>query len=104
MNNQEEKTVEQRAIIDEPMYDSKTGEYGKGYSPDNGVTRVVQEGTDGRHYHQDTDAGRISELVFDSLQFRSANGSIYVLSIDDDGKLVIDGDDNNGDQGSTAHS
>ena len=49
MNNQEEKTVEQRAIIDEPMYDSKTGEYGKGYSPDNGMTRIVQEGTDGRH-------------------------------------------------------
>lgn len=88
MNNQEEKTVEQRAIIDEPMYDSKTGEYGKGYSPDNGVTRIVQEGTDGRHYHQDTDASRISELVFDSFKLKSSNGTIWKASIDDEGNLV----------------
>lgn len=88
MNNQEEKTVEQRAIIDEPMYDSKTGEYGKGYSPDNGVTRIVQEGTDGRHYHQDTDADRISELVFDSFKLKSPNGTVWKISIDDEGNLV----------------
>lgn len=88
MNNQEEKTVEQRAIIDEPMYDSKTREYGKGYSPDNGVTRIVQEGTDGRHYHQDTDAGRISELVFDSFKLKSPNGTVWKVSIDDEGNLA----------------
>lgn len=88
MNNQEEKTVEQRAIIDEPMYDSKTGEYGKGYSPDNGMTRIVQEGTDGRHYHQDTDADRISELVFDSFKLKSPNGTVWKVSIDDEGNLA----------------
>lgn len=88
MNNQEEKTVEQRAIIDEPMYDSKTGEYGKGYSPDNGMTRIVQEGANGRHYHQDTDAGRISKLVFDSFKLKSPNGTIWKVSIDDEGNLV----------------
>ena len=69
------------------MYDSKTREYGKGYSPDNGVTRIVQEGTDGRHYHQETDAGRISELAFDKLILKAGNGGLWQLSISDDGQL-----------------
>ena len=88
MSSDNPNVIPQRAIIDEPMYDSKTGEYGKGYSPDNGLTRIVQEGTDGRHYHQDTDAGRISELVFDSFKLKSPNGTIWKLSIDDDGNLI----------------
>lgn len=87
-NNDNPNMVTQRAIIDEPMYDSKTREYGKGYSPDNGVTRIVQEGTDGRHYHQDTDAGRISELVFDSFKLKSPNGTVWKVSIDDEGNLA----------------
>lgn len=96
--------MEQRAIIDEPMYDSKTGEYGKGYSPDNGKTLIVQEGPDGRHYHQETDAKRISQLVFDSLQLRSANGTVFVLTIGDNGKLIIEGNEHNGDQEPATHS
>ena len=88
MSSDNPNVIPQRAIIDEPMYDSQTGEYGKGYSPDNGLTRIVQEGTDGRHYHQDTDAGRISELVFDSFKLKSPNGTIWKLSIDDDGNLI----------------
>ena len=86
-NNDNPNMVTQRAIIDESMYDSKTGEYGKGYSPDNGKTRIVQEGVDGRHYHQETDAGRISQLVFDSLLLKSANGKLYELTIDSEGTL-----------------
>lgn len=85
-NNDNPNMVTQRAIIDEPMYDSKTGEYGKGYSPDNGKTRIVQEGVDGRHYHQETDAGRISELIFDKLIFRSDDGTLWELSVSNDGK------------------
>lgn len=96
--------MERRLIVNEPMIDSKTGDRGVGYSPDGGETFIVEEDSKGRVYHQESDPKKISALVFDSLQFRSANGSTYVLSIDDDGKLVIDGDDNNGDQGSTAHS
>ena len=88
MSNANPNMIPQRAIIDEPMYDSKTGEYGKGYSPDNGKTRIIQEGVDGRHYHQDTDAGRISELVFDSFKLKSPNGTIWKLSIDDEGNLI----------------
>lgn len=87
MNNQENQTIEQRAIIDEPMYDSKTGEYGKGYSPDYGRTFIVQEGTDGRHYHQDTDAGRISELVFEKFILKAEDGSLWQLSVNNDGEL-----------------
>lgn len=97
--------MEQRAIIDEPMYDSKTGEYGKGYSPDNGKTLIVQEGPDGRHYHQETDAKRISQLVFDSLQLRSPNGKVYTLTAGDDGKLKLSTEEEtNGDKGETTHS
>lgn len=87
MSNDKPNMIPQRAIIDEPMYDSKTGEYGKGYSPNNGKTRIIQEGVDGRHYHQDTDAGRISELVFDSFKLKSPNGTIWKVSIDDEGNL-----------------
>lgn len=87
MNNQENQTIEQRAIIEEPMYDSKTGEYGKGYSPDNGVTRIVQEGTDGRHYHQETDAGRISELVFDKFIMKAGSGGLWQVFVNNDGEL-----------------
>lgn len=86
MDNQE--TLVQRAVINELMFDSKTGEFGKGYSPDYGQTFIVQEGTDGRHFHQDTDAGRISELVFDSFKLKSPNGTIWKVSIDDDGNLI----------------
>lgn len=84
MDNQE--TIVQRAVIDEPMFDSKTGEFGKGYSPDFGQTFIVQEGTDGRHFHQETDAGRISELIFDKFIFRSADGTLWELSVSNDGK------------------
>lgn len=87
-NNDNPNMVTQRAIIDEPMYDSKTGEYGKGYSPDNGETRIVQEGVDGRHYHQETDPERISELIFNSFKLKSPNGTVWKLSIDDDGNLI----------------
>lgn len=87
MSNDNPNAIPQRAIIDEPMYDSKTGEYGKGYSPDNGKTLIVQEGTDGRHYHQDTDAGRISDLVFNSFKLKSPNGTVWKVSIDDEGNL-----------------
>lgn len=83
----DDKSIEQRVIIDEPMIDSKTKKYGKGYSPDGGQTFIVQEGTDGRHYHQETDAGRISQLVFDSLLLKSANGKLYELTIDSEGTL-----------------
>ena len=75
MDNQE--TLVQRAVINEPMFDSKTGEFGKGYSPDYGQTFIVQEGTDGRHYHQETDAGRISELIFDKLIFEKGQGNTF---------------------------
>ena len=88
MSNDNPNVVPQRAIIDEPMYDSKTGEYGKGYSPDNGKTLIVQEGPDGRHYHQETDPDRISELVFNSFKLKSPNGTIWKLSIDDEGNLI----------------
>ncbi|MGM9981997.1 MAG: hypothetical protein ACI33L_01905 [Limosilactobacillus sp.] len=88
MSNDNPNMIPQRAIIDEPMYDSKTGEYGKGYSPDNGKTLIVQEGPDGRHYHQETDPERISELVFDSFKLKSPNGTIWKLSIDDEGNLI----------------
>lgn len=88
MSNDEPSMIPQRAIIDEPMYDSKTGEYGKGYSPDNGKTLIVQEGPDGRYYHQETDPERISELVFDSFKLKSPNGTIWKLSIDDEGNLI----------------
>lgn len=84
MDNQE--TIVQRAIINEPMFDSKTGEFGKGYSPDHGQTFIVQEGTDGRHFHQETDAGRISELIFDKFIFRSDDGTLWELSVSNDGK------------------
>lgn len=84
MDNQE--TLVQRAVINEPMFDSKTGEFGKGYSPDYGRTFIVQEGTDGRHYHQETDAGRIGELIFDKLIFRSDDGTLWELSVNNDGK------------------
>lgn len=84
MDNQE--TIVQRAIVNEPMFDSKTGEFGKGYSPDYGQTFIVQEGTDGRHFHQETDAGRISELIFDKFIFRSADGTLWELSVSNDGK------------------
>ena len=84
MDNQE--TLVQRAVINEPMFDSKTGEFGKGYSPDYGQTFIVQEGTDGRHYHQETDAGRIGELIFDKLIFRSDDGTLWELSVNNDGK------------------
>ena len=84
MDNQE--TLVQRAVINEPMFDSKTGEFGKGYSPDYGQTFIVQEGTDGRHFHQETDAGRISELIFDKLIFRSDDGTLWELSVNNDGK------------------
>lgn len=84
MDNQE--TLVQRAVINEPMFDSKTGEFGKGYSPDYGQTFIVQEGTDGRHYHQETDAGRIGELIFDKLIFRSDDGTLWKLSVNNDGK------------------
>lgn len=87
MSNDNPNVIPQRAIIDEPMYDSKTGEYGKGYSPDNGKTLIVQEGVDGRHYHQDTDAGRISDLVFNSFKLKSPNGTIWKVSIDAEGNL-----------------
>lgn len=87
MSNDNPNMIPQRAIIDEPMYDSKTGEYGKGYSPDNGKTRIIQEGVDGRHYHQDTDAGRISELIFDSFKLKSPNGTVWKVTIDDEGNL-----------------
>lgn len=87
MSNDNPNMIPQRAIIDEPMYDSKTGEYGKGYSPDNGKTRIIQEGVDGRHYHQDTDAGRISELVFDSFKLKSPDGTVWIVSIDNEGNL-----------------
>ena len=85
MDNQE--TLVQRAVINEPMFDSKTGEFGKGYSPDYGQTFIVQEGTDGRHYHQETDPERISELVFDSFKLKSPNGTIYEITIEDDGTI-----------------
>lgn len=85
MDNQE--TLVQRAVINEPMFDSKTGEFGKGYSPDYGQTFIVQEGTDGRHYHQETDPVRISELVFDSFKLKSPNGTVWKVSIDDEGNL-----------------
>lgn len=88
MSNDNPNVIPQRAIIDEPMYDSKTGEYGKGYSPDNGKTLIVQEGPDGRHYHQETDPERISELVFDSFKLESPNGMIWKLSIDNEGNLI----------------
>ena len=88
MSNDNPNMIPQRAIIDEPMYDSKTGEYGKGYSPDNGKTLIVQEGPDGRHYHQETDPNRISELVFDSFKLKSPNGTIWKLSIGDEGNLI----------------
>lgn len=84
MDNQE--TLVQRAVINEPMFDSKTGEFGKGYSPDYGQTFIVQEGTDGRHYHQETDAGRIGELIFDKLIFSSDDGTLWELSVNNDGK------------------
>lgn len=87
MSNDNPNMIPQRAIIDEPMYDSKTGEYGKGYSPDNGKTRIIQEGVDGRHYHQDTDTGRISELVFDGFKLKSPNGTVWKVTIDDEGNL-----------------
>lgn len=87
MDNQE--TIVQRAIVNEPMFDSKTGEFGKGYSPDYGQTFIVQEGTDGRHFHQETDAGRISELIFDKFIFRSADGTLWELSVSNDGKPQI---------------
>lgn len=86
MDNQE--TLVQRAVINEPMFDSKTGEFGKGYSPDYGQTFIVQEGTDGRHYHQETDAGRIGELVFNSFKLKSPNETIWKISIDDEGNLI----------------
>lgn len=88
MSNDNPNMIPQRAIINEPMYDSKSGEYGKGYSPDGGKTLIVQEGTDGRHYHQETDAGRISELIFDSLKLKSPSGTVWKLSIDDEGNLI----------------
>lgn len=84
MDNQE--TLVQRAVINEPMFDSKTGEFGKGYSPDYGQTFIVQEGVDGRHYHQDTDAGRISELAFDKLVLKADDGTLWELSVSNDGK------------------
>ncbi len=85
MDNQE--TLVQRAVINEPMFDSKTGEFGKGYSPDYGQTFIVQEGTDGRHYHQETDASRISELVFDKFLMKADDGGIWEVTISNDGKL-----------------
>ena len=87
MDNQE--TLVQRAVINEPMFDSKTGEFGKGYSPDYGQTFIVQESVKGRIYHQETDAGRISELIFDKLIFRSADGTLWELSVSNDGKPVF---------------
>lgn len=85
-NNDNPNMVTQRAIIDEPMYDSVTGEYGKGYSPDNGKTFHVTNNTKGRVF-EDSDAQKISDLVFDKLKMRSADGSIFEVTIGDDGKL-----------------
>lgn len=87
MDNQE--TLVQRAVINEPMFDSKTGEFGKGYSPDYGQTFIVQESVKGRIYHQETDADRISELIFDKLIFRSDDDTLWELSVSNDGKPVF---------------
>lgn len=92
MSNDNPNMIPQRAIIDEPMYDSKTGEYGKGYSPDNGKTLIVQEGPDGRHYHQETDPDRISELVFNSFKLKSPNGTVFNLTVSDSGQLTVNKD------------
>ena len=80
-----------RIIVDELMVDSKTGVIGKGYSPDNGKTLVVKQTIKGNLYDQD-DANKLSPLLnkipIDSLKLRSPNGTVFLLSVDDDGKLA----------------
>lgn len=51
-----------RQIIEEYGYDSQTGEFGKGYSNDNGNTFVVQDTVYGRKYRQE-DAERLWKFL-----------------------------------------
>lgn len=95
----------QRLIINEPMIDSKTGSRGVGYSPNGGLSFIVQENSNGRVYHQGNDDVKISQLVFDCLKLKSPNGTVFTLSVDDKGKLkAMKENDNNGDQEQATHS
>lgn len=51
-----------RQIVGEYGYDTETGNFGRGYSPDNGKTFIVQDTTEGRKYRQD-DAERLWKLL-----------------------------------------
>lgn len=51
-----------RAIINEPGYDTESGIYGYGYSPDNGQHFYVQDTVLGRKYRQ-ADADRLWEFL-----------------------------------------
>ncbi|MCZ3668012.1 hypothetical protein L2724_06925 [Limosilactobacillus vaginalis] len=94
-----------RLIVNEPMFDSKTGKRGVGYSPDGGLSFIVQEDSNGRVFHQGNDDIKISQLIFDSLKMKSPNGTVFTLSVDDEGKLTTVKENNSdGDQEQTTHS
>lgn len=79
-----------RLIINELMIDSETGITGRGYSPDNGQTRVVQNTIKGRIYNED-DQKKIYQLMkdipHDYVKLRSPNGAVFLVSVDNDGNL-----------------
>ena len=81
-----------RLIINELMIDSETGIIGRGYSPDNGKTRHVKQSIKGNLYDDD-DAKKLLPLLnkraVSEIRLRSPNGTVFLLSIDDDGKLAI---------------
>ncbi|MFR0602833.1 GH25 family lysozyme [Limosilactobacillus mucosae] len=87
-----------RQIIGEAGYDTDSGIYGLGRSYDNGKTFHVMDTVYGRIYRQqDGDSiwpflqskiDEKDEAGADALRLRSPNGTVYVVTIDDNGNLV----------------
>ena len=75
-------------IVNQEGYDTETGQWGVGYSPDNGKNFYVQENMYGRKYRSN-DAIRIGNLVFDQIKLRSPNKAVFSFTVSDDGELQI---------------
>lgn len=78
-------------IVGEVGIDTETGIWGRGYSPDNGKTFYVTDTTIGRKYRA-SDVDRLSPLIeqkpFDTLRLRSPNGTVYAVTVEDNGNLI----------------
>lgn len=80
-----------KQIVLEWGQDTESGIWGRGYSPDNGKTFYVTDTTYGRKYRA-SDVDRLSPLIerkpFDALRLRSPNGTVYAVTVDDNGNLI----------------